>query len=247
MSVFSKNDPGNVLFLILIAVVLFAALSYAVTSSTRGGGSANRERQEIAAAQIVQFATGLKQAVQRARILNICGESEFDFTNAVYKNNLGLGMQNANGNAPSDGRCDAFSAAGLAVQPFIPPKVARDIDSTEAAGSGWPIPGHGVVRVHQIDGIGTSGASGTVSANDLDFELRYLTKQVCMIINERLGIPNPSNSPPVAVGTGGSDGGYSGGSFTSARIYSDSSINGKSAFCRGTDQSYHFHMVLIER
>lgn len=64
---FTKNcQRGNVLFLILIAVALFAALSYAVTSSMRSsGGSADSETNLINSAQITQYPASIATAILR--------------------------------------------------------------------------------------------------------------------------------------------------------------------------------------
>ncbi len=61
-----RSEKGNVLFLILIAVALFAALSYAVTQSTRsGGGSADREKSILSGASMTQHPTSLRTSVIR--------------------------------------------------------------------------------------------------------------------------------------------------------------------------------------
>jgi hypothetical protein len=61
-----RGEEGNVLFLILIAVVLFAALSYAVTrSSHSNSGGVDNEKGKILAAQIIQYPAGLRVSIVR--------------------------------------------------------------------------------------------------------------------------------------------------------------------------------------
>jgi hypothetical protein len=79
MSSHRQSEHGNVLFLILIAVVLFAALSYAVTQSSRtGGGDASKETNLISSAEITQYPAAIKTAIVRM-IINGTSYEELKF------------------------------------------------------------------------------------------------------------------------------------------------------------------------
>lgn len=66
-----KHQKGNVLFLILIAVALFAALSYAVTQSSRSGGDASKETNVINTASLTQYPNQIRTSVLRMIISGI--------------------------------------------------------------------------------------------------------------------------------------------------------------------------------
>lgn len=107
------KEQGNVLFLILIAVALFAALSYAVTSSTRGGGgSILKDKAREYASAIIQNTMAIRSAVNRIKLSNSCSDDMIDLLNNVYMRNNGSAINLANPLAPSDKRCNVFDIAG---------------------------------------------------------------------------------------------------------------------------------------
>lgn len=74
----SSYQNGNALFIILIAVVLFAALAYAVTKSERQGGNTKNDVTAIAAAGLLEYPSTLKTATLRMMLQGISAD-EIDF------------------------------------------------------------------------------------------------------------------------------------------------------------------------
>lgn len=112
---FSKStsrQSGNVLFLILIAVALFAALTYAVTQSTRSGSgsTSNAEKAQMLASQFTQYGAALNSAIMRLQ-LSGCTDLTLNFaTPALAHPTLWGGSTNPN--APVNGSCDVFGPQG---------------------------------------------------------------------------------------------------------------------------------------
>lgn len=64
---------GNILFIILICIVVFAGLTYAVTQSTRGGGKdASDEIAELEAAKIADYTTLIQNVALRLQMVEGC-------------------------------------------------------------------------------------------------------------------------------------------------------------------------------
>ena len=157
-----KNESGNVLFLILIAVALFAALSYAVTQSTRsGGGSTEREKATLSSASMTQHPTGMRTAIIRmvlsgVDVASIAFNSPANFSGVseellVFHPNGGAAVYQQ---APSD----LMSSAGL---------------GTWFYNVNWDIPQ-----------IGTDGGGG----NDVIAFLPGITQAVCKQTNAEFAI-----------------------------------------------------------
>jgi len=114
------NEKGNALFLILIAVTLFAALSYAVTQSGRGGSHvASNESNLITSSQITQYPAGIRTGITRMLI-------------------RGASVSNLDFSSPQDAEYDSDptnevfhpSGGGVVWQNVIPDTVT-DIDNAE--------------------------------------------------------------------------------------------------------------------
>lgn len=159
-----RSERGNVLFLILIAVALFAALSYVVTQSTRsGGGSTEREKNILSSAQMTQYPTALRTAIIRM----VLG---------------GVGVENIFFNTPenfalvSTTRWLVFhpQGGGATFQ-----EAPSDLSVTGNSALNWTF--NAEVR---IPGIGIDDAGGS----DLIAFLPGVSDGVCRQVNEELGI-----------------------------------------------------------
>jgi hypothetical protein len=231
-----QNESGNVLFLILIAVALFAALSYAVTQSSRSGnGSTSRETSRINSAQLTQYPAGVRSAVVRMVIGGIDAGS------------LAFNIPSDFGNLGANTAWGVFYPDGGGATYEVAPEAVRS-----PTGNGiWHFNGE-----NQIDLIGSTNAAGptTLTADIIAF-LPDITLAVCSKINDELGLPT---TPPAETGidvttdmkaTGGTSSGIGAGGDTIGDEANgvDAPFDGQPFGCFEQGGKYNYYHVIIER
>lgn len=171
-----QAESGNVLFLILIAVALFAALSYAVTQSTRSGaGDTASETNLISSAQLTQYPAGIRTSVVRMLIGGIAVDdllfnSPSDF--AAIINTTALEQRAVF--HPQGGNA-TYQNAPLDVMSIPTPAPAAPY-----------VPGQWYYNANlQIQNIGMTGSG---AGNDVTAFLPYINSGICRRMNEEVGM-----------------------------------------------------------
>ena len=217
------TQRGSVFFYILMAVVLLAALSYAASRGSRTGASSLTDQQaKLAAQEIIDYGNTVANAVQKLRLRG-CADTEISFANDTYTSYGGTILQ-TNGhniNSPSDGSCELYKSSGANINSWEIPMSSSFEWSISNGNSNYGVIN---VRYSAIPGIGSS-------EQDLILVGIYLKKDVCLKINNLLGIDNPSGNVPNI--TGGSMFVFNASSYSGSYALSDNDnvITGKTAFC----------------
>jgi hypothetical protein len=233
-----QNEKGNVLFYILIAVALIAALSYAVAQSSRGSTNAlSEERANLVVTEILDYANIVSSAVGQLKLRG-CKETHLSFENSVY-----TGYTNVTVGAPTDDSCDVFHINGGWVEPLKPQ--SDWLDSSLSAEDY-----HGDILLTATTGIDLVGAASA----DLLLVIPFLQREVCIGLNNKLGVGVTDAAPPLDAGNSWDNTGTQfTGSFPGGELIQDAGniLDGKSTGCFEGDTNpaggYHFYKVLLAR
>lgn len=164
-----KRTRGNILFLILLAVVLFAALSYAITQSIRGGGKdGGSESAEARASALLNHLTNMDTAIARMRLSGVRDEQ----INFFYGGNHNALVSNQDNSNCTESRCRVFDPNGGGV-PILDVSFYRSPSSQTGEKS---------VSFARMPQVGTSEA-------DIVFEFNGISYDMCKAINAKAGLP----------------------------------------------------------
>lgn len=239
-----NRQSGNVFFIIFIGIALFAALGYAVSGSMRtGSNSGQTEKATMLATDIISYGNSIATAVKTMMVMNGCKETQITFedNNGTSYKTVSGAYDYTNPNAPTDKSCHVFNPAGGGVTPRIMSQDATLKDSDVAAHNMAPkswFGGYG-----KMNGVGTEAGS---EGADLVLGIGFLKKEVCIEINNKLGIANPSGNPPTDTWASGR---FQGIYSDSTNDFNTTATQGKKAFCgtgSGGDR-YQYLQVLIAR
>jgi hypothetical protein len=243
----NAHEAGNVLFLILVAVVLFAALSFAMTMSGRGqsSDSVTKENRSIAMSQLLQSSVDLERAMTRLRIAKTITLNRISFETPAL-----AGYVNP---ACTVSECQIFHPDGGGVS--YPPPSKTWLDPANAAQATF---GHWIFTgTTCVPGIGL-GSDANCNTNPDHFEIiayvPWITKIMCADINTTLDVPLTNGAPPQISGSAWSAPPEYTGVFNAgeALIDAGNTLFGVSEGCfegNGTPPAgtYHYFRVIAAR
>lgn len=217
------------LFLILIAVALFAALSFVALQAGRPGVSdTTAERSRLLASRMLNLATAVQTAVGRL-LLDGCSDTQISFEN-IYDS------LHVNPSAPVDKHCHVFNPAGGNVS-------AQKLDAGMATDTRFYFASSAA-----INGLGTTCAGS--SCAEIVMMVRGVGQKLCEEIN-RLNGWNvsysllPSDTQTGCPFTGTYD--CSGNSIVQV-IFSNAQLSGKNSVCyNDTVYGPTYTQVILER
>lgn len=195
------TESGSVLIWIFVVIALFAALSYAVSRSNQSGGvqMVSDQQATVLASDILNFTTQIENAVSRL-LMQGCSETEISISNNVHNiltdqdGNPAANLTHLNTNAPDDFRCHIFHPRGGGVTPRSTPKRAVTNNGHDITYGKLNLNLHPenfvFAGIHRIEGVGTD------SRPELILVLALLRPEVCVKINDMVGVNNPNGHPP---------------------------------------------------
>lgn len=233
------SESGNILIYILGAIFLIGALTLMVKGSSTPGAGIDEESLIIKVSEVQDYGRELEQAIA---FIFQNGHSEADIRFA---------------------HPDADSAYGTITD--IP---TRQVFSRDGGGATYRAPPSGIQTAptdwyftgrNSVEGVGTNENSGqgNLRTADLTAMLNYVTKQFCMLVNEKNNIENVSDpsAPPKDVNNIKLDLPFDGSyaeTFTIGGSAGTFETSGKLEGCVEGDSdppagTYHYYRVLLPR
>ncbi len=167
-----KSARGNVIFIVLIGIALFAALSFAVTRSGSGKGGMDREKVALAAGEISRYFALIEEEATRLMSVNGCKLENLDWRNNHWKRSDGgpsWGILH-NPQVYREG-CAVFSDYGGRVPSAV--DFSMYVYPGFDDGPGWRVKGGHMLAVWvNKTGVGTS-------KDDIAIELRGIQHEIC--------------------------------------------------------------------
>jgi hypothetical protein len=231
-----SSEKGSVLIYIFIAIVLFAALSFAVSRGNREGvATIDRERADLQATQILDYTGMIRRSLQNMKISGV-KDSDLCF------DHTGWGFATYNHAKCSEDKNKVFLPTGGGSSFQAPGEQLLDESlRTQPGWNQWHFTG-----ANRVIGVGEDCTTNG-ECNELLLVLPYVKREICAALNRRLQV-NDGLSIPLDDAAFDITKPYA-GAFVAGDAVNTALLNGKRSGCfqtNGTpsDGSFLFYAVL---